>query len=657
MVEDRLTLETREPAAERIEPPTSFREQANIAGEFSSFESPDDWERAGEVLEWMEGYDQVFDDGTGDWFSGGTLNAATNCLDRHLDRRKNQRALVWEGQLGESRTYTYLELAREVNEMAAVLRSLGVDSGEAVTLHMPVVPELPIMMLACARIGAPHVVVFAGFSADALAERMQEAGSSILFTCDGYYRRGDAVSLRNRAETARVSLPWEVTTVVVDRLGTAERSPGEDSYEYARLRTEHEGEHVEPVPRDATDELFYIYTSETTGTPKRVTHTTGGYLSHAAWTSHAVLDIKPEDTYWCSADLGWITGHTYVLYGPLALGTTVLLHEGAADYSSRTKPWELIERHAVDIFYTSPTAVRTFMKWGEEYPDRHDLSSLRLLGTVGEPINPRAWKWLYKHVGREECPIVDTWWQTETGGHLITTLPGVQDMKPGAAGLALLGVGAEVIDSDGTPVEPGTGGYLVITDPWPGMARELSTGERWADHESDTLPDRADHERGTLPDLSAFEWVYPTGDGAFIDDDGYITILGRVDDVINVDGHRFGTMEIESAIVSVDGVAEAAVVGAGRNGQRVMDAYVSLTDSAHETDAVSDAIFAAIEERIGPFASPERLIFTSELPKTSSGKIVRRVLTDLANGERPDDTSALRNPEVVGEIRTDLESR
>ncbi|PSP42176.1 acetate--CoA ligase [Halobacteriales archaeon QH_2_66_30] len=643
MRDDDLALNTRGPADERIEPPASFVEQANVSGaDVAEFEHPDDWDRAAALLEWTTPYDAVFDEETMEWFPGGGLNATGSCLDRHLDRRKNQRALVWEGQRGETRTYTYLELYREVNAVAAALRSLGVGEDDVVTLHLPVVPELPVVMLACARIGAPHAVVFAGYSADALAERMNTAGSAVLFTCDGYYRRGDAVSSLTRTETACVDVEGDVTTVVVDRLGS-DYTLGDEDYQYGALRDAHAGETVDPVERAATDDLFYSYTSGTTGAPKRVTHTTGGYLAYAAWTSHAVLDVKPRDTYWCTADIGWITGHSYVVYGPLALGTTVLLQEGGTDFPSRRTPWELIERHAVDVFYTSPTAIRTFMKWGPEYPERYDRSSLRLLGTVGEPISPQAWQWFYEHVGGGDCPVVDTWWQTETGGHLLATLPGVHDMKPGAAGMALPGVSAAVVGEDGTPVGPGRGGYLVIDTPWPGMARELSTGERWAG--------RAEEE---APPLSAFEWAYPTGDGAFVDEDGYVTILGRVDDVLNVSGHRLGTVEIESAIASVDGVAEAAVVDVDHGGSRGLFAYVSPTDNSPDADSLAAAIGAAVENAIGRFARPDEVVVTAELPKTSSGKIVRRLLTDIANGEEPGDTSALRNPEVVGEIESSI---
>jgi acetyl-CoA synthetase len=639
-------LETHEPAEKRLSPPESFVEQANVADPdlYEAFTEPAAWERAADLLDWTEEFDAVLSDEAEPfrWFEGGQLNAAYNCVDRHLDKRKNQRALVWEGRLGEQRTYTYLELYQEVNEFAAALRDMGVEEDDVVTMYMPMIPELPIAMLACARIGAPHSVVFAGFSADALATRMNSAGSEYLVTCDGYYRRGDAVSLKNKADTACVTVDQDVTSIVVDRLDGFEYTLGEDEYSYGRLVDQHRRERVTPVDRAATDDLFRIYTSGTTGEPKGVTHTTGGYLSYVAWTSHSVLDIKPEDTYWCSADIGWITGHSYIVYGPLALGTTTVLFEGAPDHPEKNRLWEIIERQAVDVFYTAPTAVRAFMKWGSEYPEKHDLSSLRLLGTVGEPINPRAWKWYYEHIGNEECPIVDTWWQTETGGVLISTVPAVTDMKPGAAGPPLPGIDATIVDGDGTEVGPGEGGYLVITSPWPGMPQELCEGRAWAD--------RANRDAPPLDDLG---WSYPTSDGAMVDEDGYITILGRVDDVINVSGHRFGTMELESAIVGVDGVAEAAVVsGADEVRRDTVYAYVSPKDDSDDEASLREAIVAAVEEEVGTIARPEGIVFTPDLPKTRSGKIMRRLLESIANGEELGDLSALRNPEVVGEIES-----
>ncbi|NIB99600.1 acetate--CoA ligase [Halobacterium sp. R2-5] len=638
-------------ADEPVVPPASFVEQANVADadvrENFEREHPACWERAADLLDWSTDYDTVLtEDGPPfRWFEGGRLNASYNCVDRHLDERKNQVALTWEGRLGESRSYSYLDLYREVNEFAAALRGLGVEEDDIVTLYMPVVPELPVAMLACARIGAPHSVVFAGFSADALATRMEDADSEYLVTCDGYYRRGAPVHQKNKADNAAMALDDGVeATVVVDRLGD-DTPLADDEYDYGELVTEHRGETVEPVERDATDQLFLIYTSGTTGEPTGVRHTTGGYLSYAAWTSHAVLDIKPEDTHWCSADIGWITGHSYTVYGPLALGTTTMLYEGTPDHPEKDRVWELIERNAVDVFYTAPTAIRAFMKWGEEHPGSHDLSSLRLLGTVGEPINPRAWKWYYTHIGDEDCPVVDTWWQTETGGMMVSTLPAVDDMKPGSAGQPLPGVDARVVDIDGEPVEPGETGYLALTGPWPGMPLSMVEHEDWfAEHAS------------VVPDLSDYDWAYFTEDSATVDEDGYITVLGRVDDVINVSGHRFGTMEIESAIADVSGVAEAAVVSGPHDlkGQAVY-AYVSATEE--DEGALRERIAGAVEDAIGPIAVPDVVVFTSELPKTRSGKIMRRLLEDIANGDDLGDTSALRNPEVVGELESALPDR
>ncbi|MFB6270598.1 MAG: acetate--CoA ligase, partial [Halobacterium sp.] len=483
--ESEAELEARLPEGEEFEPPASFVEQANVTDPaiYDEFEQnwPECWERAADLLDWSEDYDTVLDDSEPpfyEWFTGGELNASYNCLDRHVeDGRGDEAAIEWVGEpTDETRTYTYEELQREVNEFAAALRDLGVQEDDVVTLYMPMIPELPVAMLACARIGAPHSVVFAGFSADALATRMNSADSEYLVTCDGYYRRGDPLDHLEKANEGLGGVEQDVSdVVVVDRLG--EDGFGHDladnQHDYDDLVADHEGETVDPVPRDAEDMLFLMYTSGTTGKPKGVKHTTGGYLSYAAWTSHAVLDVKPEDTYWCSADIGWITGHSYIVYGPLALGTTTMMYEGTPDYPEKDRLWEIVEDYDVTQLYTAPTAIRAFMKWGAQYPDRHDLSSLRLLGTVGEPINPRAWKWYYTHIGDEECPVVDTWWQTETGGMMVTTLPAINDMKPGSAGPPLPGIDARVVDTQGEDVEPGKAGYLTVNNPWPGMLRTL----------------------------------------------------------------------------------------------------------------------------------------------------------------------------------------
>jgi len=658
MTDDTAELEARLAEQEAFEPPAAFVEGANVTDEgiHERFEEdwPDCWEEAAEMLEWFEEYDQVLDDSNPpfyEWFTGGSLNACYEAVDRHVDERGDEAAIEWVGEPTdeENRTYTYEDLHREVNEFAAALRDLGVGADDVVTLYMPMIPELPIAMLACARIGAPHSVVFAGFSADALATRMNAADSEYLLTCDGYYRRGDPLDHYDKALDGLGDVEGDVAaTVVVERLRDGDGF-GHDldagHHAYADLVADHEGATVDPVERDAEDMLFMMYTSGTTGKPKGVKHTTGGYMSWVTWTSHAVLDVSPEDTYFCAADIGWITGHSYIVYGPLSLGTTTMMYEGTPDYPERDRLWEIVEEYGATQLYTAPTAIRSFMKWGGEYPGRHDLSSLRLLGTVGEPINPRAWKWYYKHIGGEECPVVDTWWQTETGGIMVSTLPGVNTMKPGSAGPALPGLDVQVVDAAGEEVDAGDAGYLTVQRPWPGMLRTLYRNderfveEYWAEY-SDTDSDDPD------------DWVYFPEDGAKIDEDGYITVLGRVDDVINVSGHRLGTMEIESAIVGVEGVAEAAVVGGDHDikGEAVY-AYVILEDGQERTEAMRERIVEGVEDAIGPIARPEAVVFTDELPKTRSGKIMRRLLEQIANGEELGDTTTLRNPDVVREIQ------
>ncbi|WP_248897283.1 acetate--CoA ligase [Haloplanus halobius] len=661
MSDDDIELEARLEEQATFEPSDAFVEQANVSDPdiYDEFEEnwPECWEGAADLLDWDEEYDQVLDDSNPpfyEWFTDGKLNASANCLDRHLEERGDEAAIEWVGEpvTEDNRTYTYAELHREVNEAAAALRDLGVGEDDVVTMYMPMIPELPIAMLACARIGAPHSVVFAGFSADALATRMNAADSEYLVTCDGYYRRGDPLDHLSKANEGLAGVDHDVEGVVVaERLREGDgfgHDFADNQHAYADLVAEHEGAEVEPVQRDAEDMLFLMYTSGTTGQPKGVKHTTGGYLAWTAWTSQAVLDIKPEDTYFCSADIGWITGHSYIVYGPLALGTTTMMYEGTPDHPERDRLWQIIEEYEANQLYTAPTAIRAFMKWGAEYPDRCDLSSLRLLGTVGEPINPRAWKWYYKHIGDEECPIVDTWWQTETGGMMVTTLPGANTMKPGSAGPPLPGVDATVVDTNGDDVEAGRAGYLTVNKPWPGMLRTLYKNderyieEYWSEY-SDT--DSSDPE----------DWVYFPEDGAKLDEDGYITVLGRVDDVLNVSGHRLGTMEIESAIVGVEGVAEAAVVGGDHDvkGEAVY-AYVITEDGYDETDELRDQIIAAVEDAIGPIARPERVVFSPDLPKTRSGKIMRRLLEDIANQAELGDTSTLRNPDIVEDIQAKI---
>ena len=657
MADPDVDLEARLAEQDSFEPPADFVEQANVTdpGIYDEFDEnwPDCWTRAADMLDWDTEYTEILDDSNPpfyEWFADGELNAAANCLDRHLDERGDEAAIEWVGEPTDeaNRTYTYQELHDEVNAFAAGLRAQGVEEDDIVTLYLPMIPELPIAMLACARIGAPHSVVFAGFSADALATRMNAADSEHLITCDGYYRRGDPLNHFEKATEGLAGVAHDTETVVVNRLPEGDGFDHDDTAHgtYADLVAAHEGETVDPVSRNAEDMLFLMYTSGTTGQPKGVKHTTGGYLSWATWTSHAVLDVKPADTYFCAADIGWITGHSYIVYGPLALGTTTMMYEGTPDYPDRHRLWEIIEEYGANQLYTAPTAIRSFMKWGAEYPDAHDLSSLRLLGTVGEPINPRAWKWYYQHIGDESCPVVDTWWQTETGGMMLTTLPAIGEMKPGSAGPPLPGVSADIVDVRGSPIGAGEAGYLVVNKPWPGMLRTLYNNddrfinEYWREYSQVDSDDSAD-------------WVYFPEDGAKLDADGYITVLGRVDDVLNVSGHRLGTMEIESAIVGVAGVAEAAVVGGDHDikGEAVY-AYVITEDGHEEDESLRQQVIEGVENAIGPIARPERVVFTPELPKTRSGKIMRRLLENIANDDELGDTSTLRNPDIVDDIQT-----
>jgi acetyl-CoA synthetase len=622
---------------DEVSPPHSFTDDANAAaGVRDAFaeEGLDAWSRAADLLAWDRPYETVVRDGDRlEWFAGGRLNASHNCLDRHLDERKNHVALRWEGTDGESRVYTYLDLHREVNEAAAALRDIGVEAGDIVTCYAPVIPELVVTMLACARLGALHNVVFAGFSADELATRLRRTESSYLVTCDGYYRRGNAVTQLTTADNARMAVDHDVEPVVVERLDDDAVYLGDDHRRYADLLDVHRGETVEPVARDATDPLFVIYTSGTTGEPSRVTQTTGGYLAHVAWTGHTVLDIEPSDTHWCAADAAWITGHSYMVYAPLALGATTLLYEGAPDQPEKDRLWELVERHRVDTFYTASTAVRSFMKWGAEHPGSHDLSSLRLLGMVGEPTDPEAWNWYWEHVGGEECPVVDTWWQTETGGILVSTLPGVDPMRPGSAGPAVPGVDAAVVDREGEPVADGDPGHLAVTTPWPGMSRSLA-------REAAGTGDGADDG-----------WLYVTGDRAVRDGDDYVTFLGREDDTITVGNTAFGPATLESAVIEVDAIVEAAVVESSERGGTAV-AYVCTKRDRGGDDGLREEIADHVGERLGPTARFGEIVFTPELPKTHSGKIMRRLLGAIADGEEYGDTSALRNPEIVGEIET-----
>jgi len=650
-------IEARLSEQEYFRPPSKFVGQANVSDpnvydRFAEF--PDGFEEYAELLDWEERWEETFDGSDPpffEWFVGGKLNASYNCIDRHLAERKNQVALLWEGEDGERRNITYRDLYRQVNEMAAALQEVGVEADDVVTLHLPMLPALPITMLACARIGAPHSEVFAGFSASALAQRVDDADSDVVVTVDGYYRRGELLNHKQKADEALKEADTDVDTLLVwerhdgQLHDDAELIEGRDVL-VSDLLAENERARVDPVSRDAEDPLFLMYTSGTTGKPKGCQHRTGGYLAYATGTSKYVLDIEPEDTYWCAADIGWITGHSYIVYGPLALGTTSVMYEGAPAHPHKGRIWEVAEKYDVDVFHTSPTAVRMFMKWGEEIPAEYDFD-FRHMTTVGEPIQPEAWLWYYDHIGDGDAVIVDTWWQTETGGHLITNLPALDDMKPGSAGRPCPGIQPAIYDDNGDPIEPASGraGNLVIERPWPGMLQTVyGNDERFIEEYWQRFSE-VDSDDWT-------DWVYEAGDGAVHERDGYFRILGRLDDVMNVAGHRLGTMELESAVAEVPEVAEAAVA-AREDPEKgaVPDVYVTVREGVEESEAVREKIVQAVEDEIGGFARPANVIFVDDLPKTRSGKIMRRLLENISNDDDLGDTTTLRDPSVPEEIR------
>ncbi len=578
------------------------------------------------------------------WFVGAKLNVSYNCLDRHLEGenawRRNKAAIIWEGEPGDTRVLTYGELHREVCRFANALLRLGVGKGDRVALYMPMVPELAIAILACTRIGAPHSVVFGGFSAESLRDRIQDAGAKLVVTADGGYRRGSPNALKPAVDEALRGCESVEKVVVVRRTGQpVAMVAGRDHWWHDAVQGEKPV--CPPAKLDAEHPLFILYTSGTTGKPKGILHTTGGYLVHVTTTAKAIFDLGDEDTFWCTADIGWITGHSYVIYGILANGATTLMYEGVPTWPAPDRFWDMIERWRVTIFYTAPTAIRTFIRLGDEHPRRHDLSSLRLLGTVGEPINPEAWIWYHRVIGGGRCPIVDTWWQTETGGILITPLPGAVATKPGSATLPFPGIQAAVLDQHGEPVAPRNGGFLVIEKPWPGMLRGI-----WGD------PDRY---RETY--WGRYGRAYFTGDGAYRDRDGYFWIMGRVDDVMNVSGHRIGTMEVESALVAHELVAEAAVVGRpdAITGTAIV-AFVTPLAGA-KVDGLDQALRRHVSKQIGPIAKPAEIRFTDALPKTRSGKIMRRLLRDIAAGrESAGDTTTLEDLSVLARLRESEES-
>jgi len=629
-------------------PPEEFKKNAIVKDE-GVYEEGEDyiafWEkRAEEMIDWYKKWDKVLevDEPYYKWFINAKLNASYNCLDRWIERGKgNKIAYIWEGELGEVRKLTYQELYEEVNKFANALKEMGVKKGDVVSIYLPMIPELPIAMLACARIGAPHSVIFAGFSAEAFKDRVEDAGARYIITCDGYYRRGKLLNHKEKTDEGLKNVDVE-KVVVVKRAGNeVEMKEGRDVWWNDVV----EGKSTEcpPEEMDAEDLLFLMYTSGTTGKPKGVMHTTGGYMVGVATTMKWVFDVRDDDIYWCTADIGWITGHSYIVYGPLANGVTSVMYEGAPDYPKPDRWWEIVEKYGVTILYTAPTAIRLMMKIGEEWPNKHDLSSLRLLGSVGEPINPEAWLWYYRVIGKERCPIVDTWWMTETGMHVITPLPGITPLKPGSATFPFPGLKAEVRDENGV-CPPGQKGELVITRPWPSMLRGLYNA----------------HEKYVEEYWSKYGFGnFYTGDGAVVDEDGYFWLLGRIGDVINVAGHRLGTAEVESALVSHEAVAEAAVVGISHEikGQTPF-AYVVLKEGVKESEELKKELIKHVVKVIGPTAKPEDILFVRDLPKTRSGKIMRRILRGLAeNGEITGDITTLRDPEVVHEIKETLEKR
>ncbi|MER3536976.1 MAG: acetate--CoA ligase [Thermus sp.] len=630
-------------------PSEAFKAQAHINSleEYErlyreSLEDPEGfWGRVAQELPWFEPPKKVLEGELPHprWFLGGKLNLSYTCLDWHVQNgRRNKAALIWEGEPGEERVLTYYDLWREVQKFANVLKRLGVRKGDRVTIYLPMIPEAVIAMLATVRIGAVHSVVFGGFSASALAERIKDAEAKVLITADGGFRRGQIVPLKRNADEALQDAPSIQHVVVVRRTGEeVPMTPGRDHWYHELMEAVED--RCEPEPMEAEDPLFILYTSGSTGKPKGVLHTTGSYAVYTYYTTRLVFDLKDEDVYWCTADVGWVTGHSYIVYGPLQNGATVVMYEGAPNWPEPDRFWRIVDKYGVTILYTAPTAIRSFMKWGEQWPLKHRLDSLRLLGTVGEPINPEAWLWYYRVIGKERCPIVDTWWQTETGGILITTLPGVHPMKPGHAGKPFFGVKPEILDAEGHPVQnPDEGGHLVIERPWPSMLRTV-----WGDP-----------ERFIKQYFSQHPGRYFTGDGAKRDEDGYYMILGRVDDVLNVAGHRLGTMELESALVAHPAMAEAAVVGRPDpiKGEAIV-AFVTLKEGFPPSEALRDELKAHVAKLIGPIARPDEIRFTEALPKTRSGKIMRRLLRQIAAGEQEikGDTSTLEDRSVVEKLK------
>ena len=628
-------------------PPTAeFAKQANISTEAQYqkmwTQAKDDpssfWGELASNLHWFKKWDHVLQGEMPEtkWFVGGKINACYNCVDRHLTTwRKNKAAIIWEGEPGDTRVLTYQDLHREVSKFANVLKKLGVTTGDRVTLYMPMIPELAIAMLACARIGATHSIIFGGFSADAVADRNNDAQAKLIVTADGSWRRGKEILLKQAVDQSLEKSPSVERVGVVRRTGMPVHMVPDRDYWWHDLMSDAPSD-CDAVELDAEHPLFILYTSGSTGKPKGVMHTTGGYTLGTMMTSKWVFDLKEEDTYWCTADIGWITGHSYIVYGPLANGATTVMYEGAPNWPHDGRFWEIIERYKVNIFYTAPTAIRAFIKWGDHWPAKYDLSSLRLLGSVGEPINPEAWMWYHKVIGQERCPIVDTWWQTETGSIMISPLPGITATKPGSCTRPLPGVVPDIVNKDGTSLGPNEGGLLVMKQPWPSMLRTLY----------------GDHERFKQTYFSTIKGCYFAGDGARKDEDGYTWVMGRVDDVLNVAGHRLSTMEVESALVAHPEVAEAAVVGFPHEikGEGIC-CFVSLK-SGSGSDSLEKDLIAHVRKQIGALATPDKIRFTPALPKTRSGKIMRRLLRDIAAGrESAGDTTTLEDISVLAKLR------
>ncbi|MDX6446054.1 MAG: acetyl-CoA synthetase [Blastocatellia bacterium] len=633
-------------------PPTEFAAKAHIKSESelealraeASADPEAFWARLAEgELDWFKTWDTVlkWDPPHAQWFVGGKINISYNCLDRHLATwRRNKAALIWEGEPGDTRTLTYQQLHREVCRFANVLKHVGVEKGDRVALYMPLIPELAISMLACARIGATHSVVFGGFSSTALVDRINDAQCKVVVTADGGWRRGNEVKLKPAVDEALKETPSVRSCIVVKRTGSQiHMESGRDHWWHELIDVVDHNCPAEEL--DSEHPLFILYTSGTTGKPKGILHTTGGYLLQAHLTTKWIFDLKDDDIYWCTADIGWVTGHSYVVYGPMSNGATVLMYEGAPNWPEPDRFWEIIERHQVNILYTAPTAIRAFIKWGEQWPLKHDLSSLRLLGTVGEPINPEAWMWYQRVIGKDRCPIVDTWWQTETGAIMISPLPGATPTKPGSATRPFPGIEVDVMTRDGKSVGPNEGGYLVITKPWPAMLRTIY----------------GDDARYREQYWSQIDGVYFAGDGARKDQDGYFWIMGRIDDVINVAGHRLGTAEIESALVSHEAVAEAAVVAKPDDlkGSAVV-AFVTLEGGRIPTDELREELRRHVAKEIGALARPDDLRFADALPKTRSGKIMRRLLREIAaGGDVAGDVTTLEDFSVLEKLRTEDE--